>query len=177
MRTPLASADAVRIALLSALVCVACAIGCSSSGSTPEGACTPSDPSCVGGSDAGHDSAPALDGAHGDANDSNDAADASCKFPVDDAGVTHGCGGGDNGPGDRDEGGDAGPPPPPDASRDASDLPLGAPCWDNAQCASDMCFDYVVKGTFCTKPCSSNADCPSPTFMGCNGMGVCRIPD
>ena len=158
---------------MSALVCVACVIGCSSSGSTPEGACTPSDPSCVGGSaDSGHDTGSAIDGA----GSGGDAADASCPLSVDDAGVTHGCGHGGTGPGDHDDGGDAGPPPPPDAALDASDLPLGAPCWDNAQCASGICFDYAVKGTFCTKTCSTNADCPTPPFMGCNAMGVCRIP-
>lgn len=166
----------MRIAVVTALVLGAIVVGCSSSGSTtPEGACTSSDPSCVGKSDAGHDSGvSAEDTGAGDAG--SDAADATCAFTVDDAGVTHGCGHGANGPGDRDDGGDSGGPPPPDASRDASDLPLGAPCWDNAQCSSGMCFDYAVKGTFCTKPCSSDADCPSPTFMGCNGMGVCRIP-
>jgi hypothetical protein len=165
----------VRIAIVSAVVAVACVIGCSSSGSgTPEGACTPSDPSCVGGNDAssGHDAAVATDGGGA----ANDAADATCAFTVDEAGVTHGCGHGAMGPGDRDDGGDSGAPPPPDAALDATNLPLGAPCWDNAQCSSMMCFDYAVKGTFCTKPCSSDADCPSPTFMGCNGMGVCRVP-
>lgn len=162
----------MRIAIVSAFVLGAWVVGCSSGSSIPEGACTPSDPSCVGTTDAGHDGAVASDGGDGGA----DAADARCMFPVDDAGITHGCGGGAMGPGDRDDGGDSGPPPPPDASRDASDLPLGAPCWDNAQCASGICFDYAVKGTFCTKLCSSDADCPSPTFMGCNGMGVCRIP-
>ncbi len=164
----------MRIAMASPLVLLACVLGCSSSGATPEGACTASDPSCVGGADAAHDSGVAPDGAVSDGG--GDSADASCTFTVDDAGITHGCGRGATGPGDRDDGGDSGAPPPPDAARDASDLPLGAPCWDNAQCASGMCFDYAVKGTFCTKLCSSDADCPSPTFMGCNGMGVCRIP-
>ncbi len=162
----------MRIAIASAFVLTVCVLGCSSSGaSTPEGACTASDPSCVGATDAGRDSAMPSDGGI-----PGDGADASCTFTVDDAGVTHGCGHGSMGPGDRDDGGDSGAPPPPDAARDASDLPLGAPCWDNAQCASGLCFDYAVKGTFCTKLCSSDTDCPSPTFMGCNGMGVCRIP-
>jgi hypothetical protein len=165
----------VRIAIASALVLGVCALGCSSSGGTPEGACTASDPSCVGATDAGHDSGVTPDGAS-HVSDGGTDADASCMFTVDEAGVTHGCGRGGVGPGDHDDGGDAGAPPPPDAALDASDLPLGAPCWDNAQCASDLCFDYVVKGTFCTKRCSSNADCPSPPFMGCNGMGVCRMP-
>ena len=164
----------MRIGIPFVLVLGAWALGCSSSGGNiPEGACTPSDPACIGTTDAGHDaSADVMDGGGG----GGDAADASCSFIVDDAGITHGCRSGGMGPGDRDDGGDAGPPPPPDASRDASDLPLGAPCWDNAQCASDICFDYAVKGTFCTKPCSTNADCPTPPFMGCNGMGVCRMP-
>jgi hypothetical protein len=170
----------VRLGIPLFLVLGACALGCSSSGgSTPEGACTPSDPSCNPTTDAGHDASAAVDGAGNvmdGAGGGGDAADASCSFIVDDAGVTHGCRAGGMGPGDQDDGGDAGPPPPPDASHDASDLPLGSPCWDNAQCASGICFDYAVKGTFCTQPCSSNADCPSPPFMGCNAMGVCRMP-
>jgi len=168
----------VRFFVASAFVLGAWVMGCSSSGSTPDGACTPSDPSCVGGStDAGHDSHLAVDGGGGNMDaGSADAADASCMLMVDDAGVTHGCGRGGMGPGDHDDGGDAGPPPPPDASLDASDLPLGASCWDNAQCASGICFDYAVKGTFCTKLCTADADCPSPPFMGCNAMGVCRMP-
>jgi hypothetical protein len=104
----------------------------------------------------------------------SDAADASCTLWVDDAGVTHGCNRGSMGPGDRDDGGDAGAPPPSDASPDASDLPFGASCLHDAQCASGICFDYVVKGTFCTQTCKTNADCP-PSSLGCNGMGVCRV--
>ena len=168
----------VRIFVASAFVLGAWVIGCSSSGgTTPEGACTPSDPSCVGATDSGHDSHVAVDTGSGSSSGGNvvDAsADATCTLKVDDAGVSHGCGPGDNGPGDRDEGGDAGPPPPPDASRDATDLPLGAPCWDNAQCASGICFDYAVKGQFCTQRCWTDDNCPPP-MDGCNGMGVCRV--
>lgn len=107
---------------------------------------------------------------------SADAVETQCVLWVDDAGVSHGCGSGDNGPGDHDDGGGAAKPPPSDASPDASDLPLGASCLDNAQCASDICFDYNVRGTFCTQRCWTNADCPPPA-NGCNGMGVCRFGD
>src|SRR5579884_4263121 len=86
-----------------------------------------------------------------------DAASDACVLTVDEAGVTHGCGQGGHGPGDRDDGGDAGGPPPPDAAPDATDLPFGASCLDNAQCASDVCFDYAVKGQFCTQLCDANA--------------------
>ncbi|HTQ46449.1 MAG TPA: hypothetical protein VMI75_27020 [Polyangiaceae bacterium] len=166
----------MRIRLLFFLVLGACALGCSSSGgSVPEGACTPSDPSCNPTTDAGHDASAAADGAGNGMDGSGDSA-APCEPTEDDAGLFHGCRQGGMGPGDQDDGGDAGPPPPPDASHDASDLPLGSPCWDSAQCASGICFDYAVKGTFCTKFCSTNADCPTPPFMGCNAMGVCRMP-
>jgi hypothetical protein len=117
------------------------------------------------------DAAPAPDDAATDAR-----ADAFCLL-VDDAGVTHGCAAGGQGPGDHDDGGGLAPPPP-DASPDATGLPFGSSCWDNAQCASGICFDYRVKGTFCTLTCSTNADCPpvSPTLqLGCNGQGVCRM--
>jgi len=128
------------------------------------------DAACTGGAcvdAAGADAASTADA-------SSDAApDASCTFTVDDAGVTHGCNRGGQGPGDRDDGGgiESGAP---DVAMDASNLPFGSPCWDNAQCTSGICFDYKVKGTFCTQTCHSNADCPSSS-LGCNGMGVCRV--
>ncbi len=104
------------------------------------------------------------------------APDAACLLWVDDAGVTHGCGKGDDGPGDRDDGGGSAAPPPPDASPDAMDLPFGASCLDNEQCSSDLCFLYTVRGQFCSLACMSNSDCPPPS-LGCNGMGVCRQAD
>ena len=55
-------------------------------------------------------------------------------------------------------------------------LPFAASCWDNAQCASMICFDFKVRGTFCTQKCATNAECPSQS-PGCNGMGVCRMAD
>ena len=154
---------------------------CSSGGATPDGACRPSDPSC------NPTSGPIEGGAPADAStdsratvpppDAATTADAgACKLWVDDAGVTEGCGMGAMGPGDRDDGGGAAAPPPPDAALDASDLPFGASCWDNAQCASDICFYYQVRGTFCTQRCWTNANCPPPA-NGCNGMGVCRFGD
>jgi hypothetical protein len=143
-----------------ALLVAACAAlaGCSSSGG-PEGPAAA--PDAQGPGPEPDAAAPADAG-----------ADARC-FVVDDAGVTHGCGQGSQGPGDRDDGGDAGPPPI-DASPDAHDLPFGAECLDNAQCASGICYDYRVKGQFCTKFCNTNADCPAPSNQ-CNGMGVCRM--
>ena len=107
------------------------------------------------------------------------AADASldakphCLF-VDDAGVTHGCSTGGVGPGDRDDGGGAPPAPPPDASPDAMNLPFGAECLNNGQCASTICYLYRVKGQFCTQLCDVDADCP-PASPGCSGQGVCRV--
>jgi hypothetical protein len=50
-----------------------------------------------------------------------------------------------------------------------------APCSANADCASMLCHYYPgVGSSFCSKPCSTAADCPAPS-PGCNGMGVCRI--
>jgi hypothetical protein len=95
-------------------------------------------------------------------------------FVVDDAGVTHGCTAGGLGPGDRDDGGGLPAAPPPDASPDATNLPFGAECLDNAQCASGICFYYRVKGQFCTIECNVNTDCP-PASLGCGGQGVCRV--
>jgi hypothetical protein len=110
------------------------------------------------------------------------AADASAMCPadaaphcrvIDDAGVSHGCVAGGMGPGDRDDGGGM-TAPPVDASADAMNLPFGAQCLNNTQCLSNICFDYRVKGQFCTQFCSCNFDCPAGT-LGCGGQGVCRI--
>jgi hypothetical protein len=120
------------------------------------------------------DSGGASSEASADGAGAGDAPSDACLLWVDDAGVTHGCNRGGQGPGDHDDGGDAGPAPPPDASPDATDLPFGASCLDNAQCASDLCFDYTVKGQFCSQTCDASADCPE-TSLGCNGMGVCRV--
>jgi hypothetical protein len=118
-----------------------------------------------GDSPSSEDAAPAADAA---------AHDAGCVLVVDDAGVTHGCGQGGQGPGDRDDGGGQ-TAPPPDASPDAKNLPFGASCLNNAQCTSDICYDYRAKGQFCTNKCTTNADCPPPPLSpGCNGMGLCR---
>lgn len=169
----------IALALLLLFVPGIALAACSSSGTAPNGACSASDPACApGGGDSGavgdaqlvtHDAA-----AEATPMTATDAStDATCTLWVDDAGVTQGCGAGDNGPGDRDDGGGGPPPAPPDAALDASDLGFGASCWDNAQCASDLCFDYKVRGQFCSQICTQNADCPS-TSPGCNGMGVCR---
>jgi len=54
-------------------------------------------------------------------------------------------------------------------------LPFLAACTQNAQCTTGLCFDFPAKGDFCTKPCTSPADCPAPS-PGCNGKGVCKAP-
>jgi hypothetical protein len=155
-------------------------MACSSGSALPDGACPGSDPNC---NDASSTTSPEASPAEAAADTGSplvdagaDTADALCVLLVDDAGVSHGCGPGDNGPGDHDDGGGAAAPPPSDAAVDASDLPLGASCLDNAQCASDICFLYQVRGTFCTQRCWTNGDCPPPA-NGCNGMGVCRFGD
>jgi hypothetical protein len=63
---------------------------------------------------------------------------------------------------------------PADASGDGG-APFLGPCMANSDCASMVCHYYPgVGGSFCTKPCTTAADCPPPS-PGCNGMGVCRI--
>ena len=125
----------------------------------------------------------AIAGCHADraANDAGVDAGVACMVDagahclvVDDAGVSHGCNTGGMGPGDRDDGGGLPPAPPPDASADAMNQPFGAECLFNAQCTSNICFLYRVKGQFCTQFCACNSDCPPPS-LGCGGQGVCRL--
>ena len=159
----------MRFAILALLVCGGCSSGAAAAAADASDTAETSTgaEASTGGDD---------DGGSGIVDASFDAPETLCTLLVDDAGVTHGCAGGGNGPGDHDDGGGAAAPPPPDAALDASDLPLGASCWDNAQCASGICFDYAVRGTFCTQRCWTNANCPPPA-NGCNGMGVCRFGD
>ena len=154
----------LRAIALAALAALASACSSSSDASEPPpDASAPSEDAAVvpdagTGADAGEDA----------------PADAGCTgLWVDEAGVTQGCGAGGMGIGDHDDGGGAAPAPPT-VPMDASDLPFASSCWNNAQCESNLCFDYVVKGQFCSLRCETDSDCPPPA-LGCNGMGVCRV--
>lgn len=93
---------------------------------------------------------------------------------VTDSGVTYGCLMGGMGPGDRDDGGGNPIAGAPDGSADWMNLPLYAPCLNNGQCASSICYWFKVKGQFCTMLCNVDSDCPAPS-PGCSGQGVCRV--
>jgi hypothetical protein len=71
-------------------------------------------------------------------------------------------------------------PTPADASlatQDAGTAALGymEACTDNAQCMSNLCFNFNSKGPHCTHECTTATDCEEPS-PGCNGMGVCKVP-
>jgi hypothetical protein len=95
---------------------------------------------------------------------------------VDDLGVSHGCNQGGMGPGDRDDGGGLPTVGAPDGGAGATKLPYASTCLNNAQCTSNICFLYRVKGQFCTQFCACDSDCPPPS-LGCGGQGVCRMGD
>jgi hypothetical protein len=63
-------------------------------------------------------------------------------------------------------------PAQPDAT---SLLPFGAACTTNADCQSNLCFNFQARGMFCTEMCV-NGVCPEASSSGCNGMGVCKVP-
>lgn len=115
------------------------------------------------------------------ASDGGVDASASCAvdagahcLTVDDAGVSHGCSQGGMGPGDRDDGGGLPLVGAPDGGAGATNLPYASTCLSNAQCTSNICFLYRVKGQFCTQFCACDSDCPPPS-LGCGGQGVCRM--
>ena len=57
----------------------------------------------------------------------------------------------------------------------APGLPFGAPCTDNSECASMLCYAFGM-GSKCTIPCPPDpADCPNGG-KGCNAMApaVCK---
>ncbi len=155
--------------LVASIVGAAAIAACSSADSSPA-ACTAS--SCTDAGGAVDTGAPSPDAALDAAGDVT-PADAHCTF-VDEAGVTEGCGSGSMGEGDRDDGGDQ-DVAPPSVAMDAGNLPFGSTCWDDAQCTSNICYDFRAKGQFCTQPCTVDTDCPQIGSLGCNGMGLCRV--
>lgn len=66
-----------------------------------------------------------------------------------------------------DAGGDAEAAPPK--------LALYAPCAEDPQCESGLCYAFNAKGPRCSKACSGADDCPAPS-PGCNGKGICKAP-
>jgi hypothetical protein len=38
------------------------------------------------------------------------------------------------------------------------------------------CFNYPNRGSHCTRPCTTDQECPPPSGA-CNGMGVCKAPN
>lgn len=62
------------------------------------------------------------------------------------------------------DGGDAAPPK----------LPFLAPCGEDEQCETGLCYPFNAKGPHCSKACSGPADCPAPS-PGCSGKGICKV--
>ncbi|HEY4181334.1 MAG TPA: hypothetical protein VGM90_31025 [Kofleriaceae bacterium] len=52
----------------------------------------------------------------------------------------------------------------------ASTIDFLGVCTDNSQCGSCECH-MIIHDSKCDKPCSSDADCPSPS-RGCEGQGA-----
>ena len=48
-------------------------------------------------------------------------------------------------------------------------------CEADQECTTGVCFDFTAKGKHCSKACTQDSDCESPS-PGCNGMGYCRLP-
>jgi hypothetical protein len=89
-----------------------------------------------------------------------------------------GCG--DPGTAADDDGADAG-----DCTPVTEDLtpPEGAtlkfmdPCvaGQDAQCETNLCYTFNMRGPHCTARCTQACECPPPSG-GCNNMGVCKAP-
>jgi hypothetical protein len=79
----------------------------------------------------------------------------------------------DEGPGGSAPAADAAPAAPDGAP--GAGLPFLAPCTQNDECASGLCFNFNAKGLHCTHACQSAADCEAPS-PGCSGMNVCKAP-
>jgi hypothetical protein len=98
-----------------------------------------------------------------DAGEAYGVCDCSGAIPGLTTGSTGGAGGGAGGAGAGGAGGDGGK------------LPFLAPCDEDAQCETMLCYPFTAKGPHCSQTCSGPEDCPAPS-TGCNMMGVCKVP-
>jgi len=64
---------------------------------------------------------------------------------------------------------------PDGGSGDAGLLTLGAPCTDDSQCATALCYHFnnLAIGPRCSHSCTVPSDCEAPS-SGCSGMGICK---
>jgi hypothetical protein len=69
---------------------------------------------------------------------------------------------------------DAGAPDADAAGTDAGLASFLAPCTDDSDCETHLCFPFNAFGPHCTLPCEKDSDCPPPS-SGCSGMGVCKV--
>lgn len=139
-----------KLITLFTAVAIAAIVACSSNGGQP---CYPGDLrscSCDDGARGMQRCAAPDSGTH-------DYGACDCSAPSIDASTT------DAAPNDAADAGESGL------------LGFMAPCTDNAQCETMLCFHFNVKGSFCSKPCTVASDCPPPS-PGCSGMSVCKAP-
>jgi hypothetical protein len=87
-------------------------------------------------------------------------------------------GGGGQGTGGGDGGGHRDSAPAPLPASDAGMRAFGEACTEDRECTTGTCASFNAKGKRCTKPCSSNADCPNPPNLGCNNASprLCKVP-
>ncbi len=55
-------------------------------------------------------------------------------------------------------------------------LPFMAECTANAECESELCFEFNNKGPHCSHTCALDSECEAPS-PGCNNKGICKAPD
>jgi hypothetical protein len=48
-------------------------------------------------------------------------------------------------------------------------------CATDEQCTTGLCYPFNARGPHCSHPCTVDGDCEAPS-PGCNGMGVCKVP-
>lgn len=60
-----------------------------------------------------------------------------------------------------------------DPNRNVSDLGFGEACCGDAECTMGTCAEFNNRGTLCTQPCQTDADCQGLGKNQCGGQGVC----
>jgi hypothetical protein len=55
--------------------------------------------------------------------------------------------------------------------------PFGQACTLSSDCQTNDCQNFPgLGGNYCTQPCATDSQCPTPPGLGCSGMGYCKVP-
>jgi hypothetical protein len=63
---------------------------------------------------------------------------------------------------------------PDAAAPDGDKAGFLAPCVNDSDCATNLCFPFNAYGPHCSHPCTKDVDCEAPS-PGCSNKNVCKL--